>query len=102
MSVNIFVRAITQLPFRISSCKFIGICIRSGQRVAYVLWHGTVCPSARPSVSFFSTLLDAIIEARLLDQDDASYTGMIVRSFLVFKLYTFEFFPKYSVRDITH
>ena len=34
MSVNILVRAIIQLPFRISSCKFIGICTRSGQRVA--------------------------------------------------------------------
>ena len=30
LSINILVRAITQLLFRISSCKYLGICIRSG------------------------------------------------------------------------
>ena len=33
--INILIRAIILLPFRTSSCKVIGICIRSGRRVAY-------------------------------------------------------------------
>lgn len=31
--VNILVRALPELPFRISSCKFIRICVWSGRRV---------------------------------------------------------------------
>ena len=34
-SVNILVRSITQQPFRISSCNFIGICIRLGGCVSH-------------------------------------------------------------------
>ena len=35
VSMDIFVRFINKLSFRIFSCNFIRICIRSGRRVAH-------------------------------------------------------------------